>query len=162
MKRQELNEFYKKLDFKAMKLAGPFNKIHGIFNCKVAYFNGHYSKNEHGDYEMDFFPIPVISIENYCDIEIGIDGVSLSAKLKREEALKFDYMKLRNYKFEAYGVEDYLNDFYVEGNTFEQLISNIRKSKEKEIGFAFYFSDAVDGEQIYDFVKFLRKEGFYY
>lgn len=162
MKRQELNEFYKKLDSKAAELAGPFNKIHRIFNYKIAYFNGHYSRDEQGGYQMDYFPIPVISIENYCDIEIGIDGVSLSTKLKREDALKFDYIKLCDYKFEAYGVQDYLNDFYVEGNTVEQLIINIRKSQEKEIGFAFYFSDTVDGEQMYRFVKFLRKEGFYY
>ena len=36
-----------------------------------------------------------------------------------------------------YGVEDYLKDYYLEGNTIEELLNNIKLSKEKDIGFAF-------------------------
>jgi len=37
----------------------------------------------------------------------------------------------------VYGVEDYLKDYYLEGNTIEELLNNIKLSKEKDIGFAF-------------------------
>lgn len=39
---------------------------------------------------------------------------------------------------------------------------NIRVCDEKEIGFSFMFPLEVDGKQIFEFVKLLRREGFYY
>ena len=30
---------------------------------------------------MDYYPIPVISIKGYCDIEIEIDEITISTKL---------------------------------------------------------------------------------
>lgn len=61
-----------------------------------------------------------------------------------------------------YGVEDYLKDYYVEGNTIEELLNNIKLSKEKDIGFAFKLDKNIDGDSIYKFVKFLRRNGFFY
>ena len=162
MTRKELNDVYEKLDLKAMELSFPFNKIHGIFQYSVGFYNGHYSKNKSGEYQMDYFPIPVISIKNMCDIEIGIEKISVSTKLKKEEALKFNYSKLNGYMFEAYGVENYLENYYIEGDTIEQLIEKVQNSEEKEIGFAFFLSDDIDGDTIYKFVKFLKRNGFYY
>lgn len=66
------------------------------------------------------------------------------------------------YEFEAYGVDGYLDDFYVKGNTYAELVTNIANSREKEIGFSFLFSGDVDAEEIYECVKFLKKEGFFY
>ncbi|MGI6770351.1 MAG: hypothetical protein ACOX5E_05835 [Bacilli bacterium] len=162
MDKIELNEIYKKLEFKSNELSSPFSKIHNVFEYTVAYYSGHYNKNNDGNYQIDYFPIPVISIKNYCDIEVGLDGVSLSTKLKKADALKFDYNKIKQYKFEVYGVEDYLKDYYVEGNTIEELLNNIKLSKEKDIGFAFKLDKNIDGDSIYKFVKFLRRNGFFY
>ncbi len=162
MTRKDLNDVYKKLDLKAMELSYPFNKIHGNFQYSVGFYNGHYGKNENGEYEMDYFPIPVISIRKICDIEVGIEKISVSTKLKKEEALIFNYSKLNGYIFEAYGVEDYLEDFYIKGDTTEQLINKIQNCKEKEIGFAFFLSDDIDGNTMYKFVNFLKRNGFYY
>ena len=61
----------------------------------------------------------------------------------------------------SYGVEDYLSDFYHAGLTVQDLKDNIAKSDEKEIGFSFIFSFDVEGKQIFEFAKLLRREGFY-
>lgn len=162
MKKDELNSLYQMLDIKARKLYKLFSNSDSLSECSYGYYNGHYYKNSIGEYEMWYFPIPVISLKNLCDIEIEFDFISVSAKLKRETALSYDYGKLEKYKFEVYGTESYLDDFYTEGQSFEELVSNIMKSSEKEIGFSFKFSDNADIDGLYQLVVFLRSEGFYY
>lgn len=162
MNTKELNDFYCSLEKRKNSIISPFNKIHYIFKYEVGYFNGHYTKDETGEYQMDYFPIPVISITGFCDIEINIDSISLSTKLTRVNALNFNYAKLQKYHFEVYGVKDYLSDFYLDGFTIDQLKNNILNSKEEEIGFAFTFDKNIDGDELYNFVKWLRRNGFYY
>ena len=74
--------------------------------------------------------------------------------------MNYSYEKLSDYEFEAYGVDEYLDDFHVKGNSYSELVDNIARSKE--IGFSFLFSEDVGAEEIYKRVKFLRKEGFFY
>lgn len=162
MDKNDLNRIYSKLEKKSKELCSPFNEIHKVFDYKVAYFSGHYNKNEHGKYEMDYFPIPVISIVNYCDIEIGLNGISLTTKLKRTDAFNFDYNKLEDYRFEVYGVTDYLSDYYIEGNTIGDLVKNIQSSQEHEIGFSFKFDEDIHAEDLYKFVLLIKNNGFYY
>lgn len=162
MCREELNEVYKKLESKMHDIAAPFISLHNGFDFICGYYNGHYHKDSEGKYVMDYFPIPVITVDGLCDIEIDLDKVSISTKLKREAALGYEYEKLSEYAFEVYGVEEYLDDFYVEGNTYPELVKNIENSEEKEIGFSFMFSGDVGAEEIYKVVKFLRKEEFFY
>ncbi|MBD5501886.1 MAG: hypothetical protein HDR10_11920 [Lachnospiraceae bacterium] len=47
-------------------------------------------------------------------------------------------------------------------STIDCLKENIRISDEKEIGFSFVFPFDVRGKQIFEFVKLLLREGFYY
>lgn len=82
--------------------------------------------------------------------------------LKRSTALTYSFEKFTGYEFEVYGVEDYLADFYHAGRTVHEMKDNIRVCDEKEIGFSFMFPFEVDGKQIFEFVKLLRREGFYY
>lgn len=162
MDRNKLNEIYCKLDGRTHELVKPFIQANGIFNYSRGYFNGHYSKNETGEYEKDYFPIPVISIEGVCDIEINLDSISVSTKLLRNTVFTYDFGKLLSYNFEAYGVENYLDDFYIEGNTIADLLENVQKSMEETIGFTFYFPYESDGGTLYEFVKFLHAEEFFY
>ncbi len=76
--------------------------------------------------------------------------------------LTYSFEKFARYEFEAYGVEDYLADFYHTGQTVQEMKDTIRACDEKEIGFSFMFPFKVDGKQIFEFVKLLRREGFYY
>ena len=64
--------------------------------------------------------------------------------------------------FEAYGVEDYLADYYNSDMTVEQLHKNIKNSGEKEIGFSFVFDHDADKNILFDFAKLLSRKGFYY
>ncbi len=162
MNRDELNEIYRGLENRMHRIVAPFTSLHKGFDFSCGYYSGHYHKNVEGKYVMDFFPIPVVTVKGLCDIEIDLDKVSVSTKLRREVALKYSYEKMSGYEFEVYGVDEYLNDFYVKGNSYSELVENIASSKEIEIGFLFLFSEDVGAEEIYKCVKFLRKEGFFY
>lgn len=157
---ENLNTIYKRLDLKCNELTRALN--HRIFQIKSGYFNGHYYKKDNDEYTISYYPIPVISVIGYCDIEINLNFLSISSKLKKDVALMFDYTKLNGYKFESFGVEEYLNDFYSKGFTYNDLIENIKKSNESEIGFCFYFDFDYSIEKIFEFVKFLRKNSFFY
>ncbi|MBR3841535.1 MAG: hypothetical protein IKM20_10395 [Erysipelotrichales bacterium] len=159
--KKEINEFYKKLYDKAKDLMNPFLLAHGKYNCKMGFYNGHYYKNYEGIYEFAFYPIPVISIVDYCDIEVDIDTISISTKLSRNQAEVFDYSLLEEYYFEAYGVENYLDDYYTKDSTIDEFIERIKTSNEQNIAFSFLL-DNVNSDELYTFVEFLVKNGFFY
>lgn len=161
MNKKELNDLYKALYNKAQRLRSPFISTSGKFKCSMGFYNGHYSKNEEGNYQMEFFPIPVISITDCCDIEIGIDMISISTKLSRRDAEAFDYSLLEKYDFEAYGVENYLEDYYSKGSAIDDFIHKIKESNEQNIGFSFIFDD-LDENGVYRFVEFLINHHFFY
>lgn len=155
--RDLLNELYAPLERKRGELLRMLQDC-GL-KAASGYYNGHYHKDTQGDYRMDYYPIPVISVWNLCDLEIDFDDICVSTKLTREEALAYDYGKLVPYPFEAFGVEDYLADFYLPGMSADALRRSILESSEQEIGFSFRFDfDAA----LPEFVKLLQSEGFYY
>ena len=155
MERYHLNEIYIQLDRKAKEISKHFN-------CTFGYYNGHYNKNESGNYEIDYFPIHVISIEGVCDIEIDLNQITITTKLTRDRALSFDYEKIKSYNFEAYGVEEYLDDFYLAGDSIENMLEKIKKSKEENIFFSFIFENEVNTDTIFKFVEFIKIENFFY
>lgn len=129
------------------------------FPVTFGFFNGHYRRTENG-YRMDVFPIPEVTVTGLCDIEISFDGICVSTKLTRQAALRYDYSKLADYSFEAFGVVDYLTDFYLPGDSMDSFFSRIQGSHESEIGFSFRFP--LDSKALPDFPGFLQQEGFYY
>lgn len=157
---KEINTVYHELEMKEAELVHAL--FHRIFEIESGWYNNHYDKHEDGNWSRASYPIPVISVKGYCDIEISFDTVTVSTKLKRRTALEYSYDKIVQYEFEAYGVEDYLADFYHAGQTVQDLKNNIAKSDEEEIGFSFLFPFDVDGKQVFEFVKLLRRERFYY
>jgi len=46
--------------------------------------------------------------------------------------------------------------------TIAELKANISLSGEKETGSAFFFPFEIEGKEIFEFVKLLRREGFCY
>lgn len=156
----ELNTAYYRLEMKQAEIVRAL--FHRIFELESGWYNGHYHKGDNGNWLRESYPIPVIGVKGFCDIEIQFDKISVSAKLKRDIALGYSFEKFAGYEFEAYGVEDYLADFYHAGQTIQKMKDNICACKEKEIGFSFVFPFDVEGKQIFEFVKLLRREGFYY
>ena len=157
---QEINTVYSRLESKQTALVRALP--HRIFELKSGWYNGHYHMDETGNWFRESYPIPVIDVKGLCDIEIPFDRITISTKLKRNAALTYSFEKFAGYEFEAYGVEDYLADFYHSGQTLQELQENIRACEESEIGFSFVFPFDVDEMQIFEFVKLLRQEGFYY
>ncbi|MCM1055461.1 MAG: hypothetical protein NC394_08070 [Bacteroides sp.] len=158
--RENLNKLYYPLYMKAMEIYSRFQT--SGFEAEIGWYSGHYSRDESGEYSMDYFPIPVVGVKGVCDIETGFDRITVSAKLNRREALEYPFEELKGMTFEVYGVEDYLADYYNSETTLEQLRENIRNSKEREIGFSFVFDGGADADGIFKLVKLLRRKGFYY
>ncbi len=156
----KVNELYRELELKKAKIVSAI--FRGAFEIDSGWYSGHYRKDENGKLVIDAYPIPVVSVKGLCDIEVSFDGVSLTTKLKREDALSYSYDKIMGREFEAFGTEDYLNSFYEEGKTIEELKSNVSKSEEKEISFAFKIPEETGKDELYEFLKLLKKEGFYY
>lgn len=157
---KELNRIYYSLDTKKKKICKVLSKEK--FSIEYGYYNGHYNRSDSGDFIMDYYPIPVISVKDLCDVEINLDRLSISSKLKRETALVYSFENFQNIKFEVFGVEDYLADYYHEGKTIEEMKESISQSDEDEIAFDFYFDFDIDVKDVLDFIKFLQTEGFYY
>ena len=155
-----INATYYRLEIKQAEIIHAL--CHRIFELESGWYNGHYHKGEDGNWFRDSYPIPVIGIKGICDIEIQFDKISISTKLKRDMALTYSFEKFSGYEFEAYGVEDYLADFYHAGQTVQEMKDNIHACDETEIGFSFVFPFDVEGKQIFEFVKLLRREGFFY
>ncbi len=155
-----MNRVYYELNSKKNEL---FHALyHRIFELSVGWYNEHYEKDDSGDYRVTYYPIPVITVKGFCDIEITFDQISVTTHLKRKAALEYSFDKFQAYPFEAYGVEDYMSDYYHSGLTIADLKENIAGSTENEIGFTFTFPFETDGRTIFEFVKLLRREGFYY
>ena len=157
---KEINIAYNRLEMKHAEITHAF--CHRIFELESGWYNGHYHKGEDGNWFRESYPIPVIGIKGICDIEIQFEKISISTKLKRDMALAYSFEKFSGYEFEAYGVEDYLADFYHAGQTVQEMKDNIHACDEKEIGFSFVVPFDVEGKQIIEFVKLLRREEFFY
>ncbi len=155
-----LNETYHTLWLKCAQLVQGL--LHRIFEVSSGFYNGHYHQTSDGSWQMDYYPIPVISVKHFCDIEISLDGISVTTKKRRSDVLEYSFDLFKNYSFDAFGVEGYLDSFYLDGMTIAEMKESIKHSLENEIGFSFSFPWEIDGDKMYEFVKLLRREGFYY
>jgi len=158
--KQRMNEIYFTLSTKHAQLYNGL--FHRVFQLSSGFYSGHEHQTSDGTRQMDYYPIPVISVKGFCDVEISLDSVSVTAKMKRKDALEYSFKKLESYSFEAFGVDDYMDTYYRDGMTIAEMKEGIAHSREKEIGFCFSFPWDVDGETMYEFAKLLRREGFYY
>lgn len=156
----EINALYGQLEMKRNEIADAL-KREG-FDVTVGWFNDHYVKTPDGEWVREAFPIPLITVKGLCDIEIQFDGISVTSRMKRDDALLFDYEKLLAYEFEAYGAEEYLSDYYHPGQTLRELKDAIVRSREREIGFSFAFPFAAGEEQILEVCRLLSCESFFY
>ncbi|MBQ8556120.1 MAG: hypothetical protein IJ438_09655 [Clostridia bacterium] len=156
--RALLNGLYAPLEQRRREIQSV---LAGLFPVSTGWFNGHYRRDEHGEYAMDSFPIPEISVTGVCDVELHFDMTAVTAKLSRDKALRCTFEHWTGTSFEAYGVEDYLLDFYKDGMSVEEMRENIRKSGEEEVFFTFSFDVAVEAGSIAAFVQQLIDNGFY-
>ena len=111
---------------------------------------------------MNYYPIPVISVKCYCDIEIDLENIRVVTKLKRKKALQLSFAEFDNYHFIAYSKAGCFCDFDNRKKSISDLHNMISNSDNNEIRFTFYFNFDTDGNDIFKFVKLLRRKEFYY
>ena len=134
--------------------------LSGFGKCEYGWYNGHFHKDD-GKWVKEYYPIPVISVKGLCDIEVGLETTTLSAKLGRDAAAQFPFETLSGCEFEVYGVQNYLSDFYRDGIATAQMRENICSSGETEIGFSFAVDRANESEQLVKLVGMMKDAGFY-
>lgn len=156
----ELNDAYSQLETKKTEITDTLSN--NIFKLESGWYNGHYARDESGNWFRESYPILVIEVKGLCDIEIEFDKISVSTKLKRETALNYSFKEFTGFDFEAYGVENYLADFYHFGQTIQDMKENILACDEKEIGFSFVFPFDIGKKEIFDFILLLHTENFFY
>lgn len=154
-----LERCYARLEAKSAQIS---QALRGIFPLESGWYNGHYHRDEAGTWVRESYPIPVLGVRDLCDIEVHFDRISLSTKLRRAAALDFSFAPVSGYPFEAYGVEDYLADFYHPGQTIQDLKTNLRTCQEEGIGFSFSLPFDTEEAQLVALVQLLCREGFYY
>ena len=98
---QQLSEIYHPLEMKSFQML--LGLQHRIFDPQLAYYSGHHRKSADGVHRVDYFPLPVITVDGFCDVVIDLDCVTVSSKLRRENALAFAYERLGAYEFEICG-----------------------------------------------------------
>lgn len=156
----EINRVYYELEMNCIRIFRAL--FHRIFEIEFGWYNGYYRKEDDGNRSSNFYPIPVISVRGICDIEIQFDEIIIETKLRRAAALAYSYEKLKAFSFEARGAEDPMSDYYHEGQTIQDLKKSITEGDETEILFSFSFPFNADEKEIFEFVKLLRREHFYY
>ena len=103
-----------------------------------------------------------------CDIEIGFFNIAITSKLKKKQALSYNFSSLEalNLKYDVYGVENFLLDFKNESFDEKETIKNkIKNSSEENIAFSFYFelnSSKSNIQKIVNTINLLRANKFFY
>ena len=157
---KQISEFYRRLLNKRFEIMQGVTKR--TFSVETGRYTGNYRRSGDGGWWEEEYPIPVIEIRGVCDIEIEPDKVLVSSKLQRDAALEYPLERLAEYEFEAYGADDFKHELYDAAQGERAFRENICACGEREIGFSFIFPFETNGEQIYEFAKFLRRQGFYY
>lgn len=155
MKRrmQMLNDIYKPMYEYLKCLLKALKELE--YDYKWGFYNNH-SIKEDNQWLLEYYPIPVVTIKDICDIGIDMNHIFVECKMKKEEAIGFHWNIISDYKFEVYGVEDYLNDFYNPSLKFDDISERISQSNEKEIGIAFEFPYLDEKCNLLDLVKKLE------
>lgn len=122
--------------------------------------NGHYRRDDAGDWQRESFPIPVIHIEGLCDVELPFDALSVSTRLSRASAVDYRYDKFNGYDYEILGADDYLTEYYRHGISGEERRRRLSASREREVSFFFHFAPDTT-EDLLRLIGMLLQDGFH-
>lgn len=153
---QVLNDIYKPIYEYVQSLLKALKE--SDYDYEWRFYNNHSIKKDNQWY-LEYFPIPVVTIKNICDIGIDINRIFVECKMKKEKAIGFDWKLITDYKFEVYGVEDYLNDFYNSSLKLDDISERINQSNENEIGIAFECSYLEEKSNLLELVNKLESMG---
>ncbi len=106
-----------------------------------------HSTRRNDEYNLEYFPIPVLTVEGVCEIGLEPDHIFVEGTLAREQALGFDWASVGR-PFEVCGVEDYLDPLYGPGLSLEELPGQIAASGESAFGLRFTLPANCGAEEV--------------
>ena len=132
----QLNSIYKPLWNKAVDIKN--NLIAAGYTASLGFYNNHYVKGGNG-FEIEYFPIPVITVDGIGDIGVDIDTYWVEIQLSKDRAVLLDYPELaQRYSLEVHGSDDFCLDFYNKHSDPYQVTEKINAGNETLINIVFY------------------------
>ncbi|MCH5278762.1 MAG: hypothetical protein J1E60_03135 [Christensenellaceae bacterium] len=151
-----INNSYRTLHERAVNLAKLLDKLG--YSVEWGYYGQHSAKVD-GEYYLEYYPIPVITVKDICDIGLDFSQVFVEGKLYPDDAQKLSIAALKGYEFEIYGIENYLADLYFDNMSDDELHESIRESGEAEVGLSILLDGEPLTKEILDIIKLLEKIG---
>lgn len=153
---QILNDLYKPIyEYYLLKALKELD-----YSYEWKFCNNH-SIRKDNEWILEYYPILVVTVKDICDIGIDINHTFIECKMKKGKAIGFDWNLISDYKFEVYGVEDYLNDFYNSSLEINDITERIIQSNESEIGIEFEFRYLEEKSILLELIKKLESMGTY-
>ena len=84
---QELQRFYSRLETRSGELFHAL--FHRVFQLELGWYSGHYQKNKQGSWIYEIYPVPVIEVKGFCDIE-NIEDIKL------KDTSMYEFLRTRN------------------------------------------------------------------
>ena len=116
------------------------------FVCQLDFFKENYLQVD-GQYELQHYPIPIITVKETGDIGYNLDRAFFEFSFEKSDFLSKDLSYLIHHfdSLEIYGGHNCLVDFYQNGDTPEMIRNKIHESDEQNIMLALSFDYCYDG-----------------
>lgn len=150
-----LNNFYMPIELKRMEIITGL--YHRIFETESSYCPVTVS-DDNGVYT---YPLPVVLVKHFCEIEIHPGKLIVYTFFNNNTAMNKNFSELSNWDF---GVVDFDTDMLIFKNNkddFTYLTAYISEKRGGKLRFEFTLDFDTDKNEIYEFVKLLRKNNFY-
>ena len=146
-----LNEAYERLGLEKETIQRilDFKKL----KYKTGYYPNHSIKKDM-DFIVEAYPIPVITVNEIIDIGVDLEHVFFEFRFDKEKAVKMDFSIFSKYKFEVYGINNYLEDYYL-NEDLNSICNLIKESKEDEVGVSLYISKENMDEKVIEMIDFV-------
>jgi len=147
-----LNQIYEPL-FSRVQALGRQLAVAG-YTARWSWYNLHASRRD-GEYKVEMFPIPVITVGHWCDVILELDSICVDAHLDNDKARSFRWNRVP-WPFEVYGVEQYTADLWDPGMARSDLPDRIARYGG-EIGVAFSMPWDSGDDEILNIVNACRE-----
>jgi hypothetical protein len=104
------------------------------------------------EWELEYYPIPVITIKDLCDIGIDIDHIFIECNITKDHAMIIDWNSFLPSQFAVYGVNDYLQDIYNSSMTIESIYQRIKDCSEQELSIEFMLNYLEDCNKLIEII----------
>jgi hypothetical protein len=151
-----LNRVYEPLCTKAKSLMVYLqHEIQERYPVKFGFFNQHYVRTD-SDWFMEYYPIPVVTVADLCDIGFDLHNIFIEFFLPRIIAASVDFNRLASYHFEVYGAENYLEDYYNKEMSIHELKEKLQKSSEENVGITIFLSADTDNQLLIELINLVK------